>query len=614
MHQRPFTLRSLAIAGLALLVLSPNVSHAQKISPAPPAKRTGGEELADFIRLYEADAGGVSRFYDLPWSATRFDRMERLRKEWLAKLEAVNFDALTQQGRIDYLLLRNKLTADLSRGSLERRRLAEMEELLPFRETLQKLEQARWQRQLVNAQEAATLISGIPDQLKKLRERLEKGKKTNDEKPKSAEEPKSDAKTTDSQPLKISPTLARRTAGAVGELRETLRHWFSFYDGYQPDFSWWLKKPNDEASRALEEYSKFLREEIAGLKGKDEDPLLGDPVGEAALANDLEAEMIPYTPVELIAIGEREFAWCEARMKEAAKEMGLGEDWKAALARVKLQFVPPGKQDEFVAGQARAAIDFMKTNRLVSVPPLCEETWRLSMISPETQKSIPFAAYSSQNIMVAYAREDMKHEDKLMSMRGNNRHFTRIVTAHELIPGHHLQNFFAARHHTYRGMFNTPFFVEGWPLYWEMRLWDLNFAQSPEDRVGMLFWRMHRCARIIVSLKFHLGQMTPAQMVEFLTDRVGHEKLGATSEVRRYIAGNYSPLYQAGYMLGGLQLRALHGELVGTGKLTEQQFHDTVLTYNSMPVELIRAGMSNLPLSRETKAAWKFAGPAPQAR
>lgn len=62
-------------------------------------------------------------------------------------------------------------------------------------------------------------------------------------------------------------------------------------------------------------------------------------------------------------------------------------------------------------------------------------------------------------------------------------------------------------------------------------------------------------------------------------------------------------------MLGGLQLRALHEELVGRDKMTEQQFHDTVLTYNSMPIELIRAGMLSLPLKRETKAAWKFAGP-----
>ena len=122
----------------------------------------------------------------------------------------------------------------------------------------------------------------------------------------------------------------------------------------------------------------------------------------------------------------------------------------------------------------------------------------------------------------------------------------------------------------------------------------------------MLFWRMHRCARIIVSLKFHLGQMQPKEMVSFLVERVGHEKLGATSEVRRFIAGSYSPLYQCGYMIGGLQLRALRKEIVGSGKMSEKQFNDTVLTYSSMPIELIRAGMLEVPLARDTKAAWRF--------
>ena len=67
--------------------------------------------------------------------------------------------------------------------------------------------------------------------------------------------------------------------------------------------------------------------------------------------------------------------------------------------------------------------------------------------------------------------------------------------------------------------------------------------------------------------------------------------MGATSEVRRFIGGDYSPLYQCAYMIGGLQLRALHKELVGGGKMSDWEFHDAVLTYNAIPIELIRAGM-----------------------
>ena len=84
-----------------------------------------------------------------------------------------------------------------------------------------------------------------------------------------------------------------------------------------------MKKPFDDAHKSLEEYSKYLREEIAGLKGKDEDPLVGEPIGAEALAEDLARESIPYSADELIAIGEREFAWCEAADERDREGDGL---------------------------------------------------------------------------------------------------------------------------------------------------------------------------------------------------------------------------------------------------------------------------------------------------
>jgi hypothetical protein len=102
-----------------------------------------------------------------------------------------------------------------------------------------------------------------------------------------------------------------------------------------------------------------------------------------------------------------------------------------------------------------------------------------------------------------------------MSLRGNNPHFSRATVFHELIPGHHLQGFMSARNKPYRSIFGTPFWSEGNALYWELLMWDLNFAaystsgqRDPKDiaanKIGMLFWRMHRCARIIFSLKCSL--------------------------------------------------------------------------------------------------------------
>jgi len=127
----------------------------------------------------------------------------------------------------------------------------------------------------------------------------------------------------------------------------------------------------------------------------------------------------------------------------------------------------------------------------------------------------------------------------------------------------------------------------------------------------MLFWRMHRCARIIFSLSFHLGLMTPLQCVDFLVKNVGHEPDNAAAEVRRSFDGSYGPLYQSAYMLGALQFRALHQELVDSGKMTNREFHDAILEGNQMPVEMVRASLTGQKLARDFKTSWKFYGPIP---
>jgi uncharacterized protein (DUF885 family) len=125
----------------------------------------------------------------------------------------------------------------------------------------------------------------------------------------------------------------------------------------------------------------------------------------------------------------------------------------------------------------------------------------------------------------------------------------------------------------------------------------------------MLFWRSHRCARIIFSLSFHMEKMTPQQCIDLLVNRVGHEPDNAAGEVRRSFAGNYGPLYQAAYLLGGMQLHALHKELVDSGKMTNRAFHDTILKENRIPIEMARAILTKQKLTRDFKSSWKFYGP-----
>jgi uncharacterized protein (DUF885 family) len=67
-------------------------------------------------------------------------------------------------------------------------------------------------------------------------------------------------------------------------------------------------------------------------------------------------------------------------------------------------------------------------------------------------------------------------------------------------------------------------------------------------------------------------------------------------------------LYQAAYLLGGMQLRALRKELVDSGAMGQKAFHDEVLRQGSMPIALLRLAVGRQKLTRDTSVDWKFYG------
>ena len=563
-----------------------------------PYAATPRSELAQVVARYDADQEALGRRYGVDYSPARAKRLEAFTTQWTARLGEVAFDKLSQEGRVDYVLLRHELEYQQYQLKRSRQQLAEMQSYTPFAGTIFDLMEARRELKPVNQQDAGRTLALLAKQVDSVRKAVEKVAAT-----------KVDTTNTNVRDsLRTARFVGFRTAGFVDELRTTLGQWYRYYSGYDPLFSWWAEDPFKKSDEALKGYSAMLREKVVGIKQGDTDPIIGDPIGAAGLEADLAHEMMPYTPERLIAIAEREYAWCEVEMKKASREMGFGDDWRKAVEKVKNTYVEPGKQPDLIRDLAREAEEFVTRRDLVTVPPLASEIWRMEMMTPERQRVAPFFL-GGETILVSYPTDGMTHEEKMMSMRGNNPHFSRATVHHELIPGHHLQGFMNARYMTHRQVFSTPFWMEGWSLYWEMLLWDQGFARTPEDRVGMLFWRMHRTARIIFSLRFHLGTMTPQEAVDILVERVGHERANAEAEVRRSFNGSYPPLYQVAYMIGGLQFRALHRELVESGRMTNRQFHDAILQGGRMPVEMVRARLENLPLKRDYKAQWRFDDP-----
>lgn len=552
--------------------------------------------MRELVERFTADYAALRRSVAVEGSEGGRRRLGQFLTEGLHALRRVDFGGLDQAGRVDWLLLKNHLEGELEDLELGSRKYKEVEPLMPFAVGIVEMEEARRRMERPDSEHAAARLSELKAMAKQARETLAKRLEKKE-----------------SRSALDTPVVGRRAAMEVDRLADAARDWLRFYEGYDPELTWWVSRPGKELSEELRRYAKYLRAELAGFKEGEDEPVIGDPIGREALIAALRREMIPLSPEELIEIANEEFAWCEREYKKAAAELGFGDDWRKALEHVKGLHVRPGEQPRLIKELADEAVAFLEERDLVTIPPLAKEVWRMEMMTPERQKVNPYFT-GGEVISVSFPTESMAHDEKVMSLRGNNIHFCRATVQHELIPGHHLQIFQSRRFNTHRREFNTPFLVEGWALYWEMLLWDLKFPKSAEDRVGMLFWRSHRCARIIFSLNFHLGKMTAAEAIQFLVDRVGHEPTGAAAEVRRSVAGDYGPLYQAAYMLGGLQLRALHEELVKSGRMTARQFHDAVLEQNTIPITLIRSALSGQELTQGGPPAWRFREPAKPAQ
>ena len=590
------------IATLALFLgpgdaISQSATDAQAAtwSSDPPAL----SDLVDFgrtqsdlrvaVERYAADRAALFRRWDVPLSPVRAERFQSFYQGWMARLEQLDFRSLNHQGQVDYVLLRTRLEFELEMLRQETQTAADIAPLVPFARGIGELQEARRDRKDVDPRGAATALDRLADEVEGLTARLMQNGGG------AAGEPLPEVK----------GVVAERAAGHTEELRDALEGWNRFFAGYDPLFTWWTEKPYARLDAALEAHTAAIRTRYVGEGATD--LVVGDPIGEEGLRAHLEHEMIPYTADELIRIAETEFAWMEEELVAAAREMGFGDDWKAAQEAVKDLAVEPGQKPAVVRELERESVAFVQARDWITIPPLAQEIWRMEMMPPARQLVSPFFL-GGEVIRISYPTHEMEHDDKLMSMRGNNPHFNRATVHHELIPGHHLQGFMTTRFNDHRGTFSTPFWGEGWALYWEMRLWENDFPRGPEDRIGMLFWRMHRAARIIFSLSFHLERMTPQEAVDFLVDRVGHERANAEAEVRRSFAGNYSPLYQVAYMIGGMQFRALHRDLVESGQMTETEFHDAVLQSGRMPVEMVRALLTGEQLDREHRTEWRFAG------
>jgi uncharacterized protein (DUF885 family) len=164
-----------------------------------------------------------------------------------------------------------------------------------------------------------------------------------------------------------------------------------------------------------------------------------------------------------------------------------------------------------------------------------------------------------------------------------------VLTAHEAVPGHHLQVARAMELGELPKFRRSAWFVaygEGWALYAETLGFDLGLYKDQTSRFGQLQMQIWRAARLVVDTGTHTENWSRQRAIDYMVEQTGLDRGTIESEVDRYIS---DPGQALGYMIGELKILELRDR--ARAKLGDRfdirRFHMILLDQGSVPLTLL---------------------------
>ncbi len=170
------------------------------------------------------------------------------------------------------------------------------------------------------------------------------------------------------------------------------------------------------------------------------------------------------------------------------------------------------------------------------------------------------------------------------------------LTAHEAVPGHHLQGAITMELGDSIPQFRKNLFLsaygEGWALYTEFLGSEMGIYTTPYEEFGKLTYEMWRACRLVVDTGIHAKGWTRQRAVDYMLGNTALSVHEVNTEIDRYIAW---PGQAISYKMGEMKIRELRkrSELALGAEFDIRAFHEILLEQGTVTLPILEERVNN---------------------
>jgi uncharacterized protein (DUF885 family) len=164
------------------------------------------------------------------------------------------------------------------------------------------------------------------------------------------------------------------------------------------------------------------------------------------------------------------------------------------------------------------------------------------------------------------------------------------LTAHEAVPGHHLQGSLNSELGDSIPRFRRNMYLsaygEGWALYTEFLGNELGIYRTPYEAFGKLTYEMWRACRLVVDTGIHAKGWSRDEVVNYMMSNTALSEHEINTETDRYIAW---PGQAISYKIGELKIRELRKKAEETlgDTFDIRDFHEIILEQGTVTLPIL---------------------------